>query len=94
MAKLTVESIVERADSTDLSDGDLLLIYRDALRGKESDYARRIAVPEDYGAVAEQHIATLEEQAERLKEVIAVYEQRVEEATPPPADVAEPPPVE
>lgn len=55
------------AEYTTLTNGDLQAIYRDALRGKESDHARRAALPEDYRG---SHIKALERQITRLRELV------------------------
>lgn len=92
MADPVIDRVVEGTDALEMvSNADLLNTYRDALRGKETDYARRLALPEDYGPQFEQNIATLETQIERLRQIVDIYDEKAREEAeaiaPPPEDV-------
>lgn len=63
---------------TYLTDEDRLLLAKDALRGKESDYYRLSLLPEDSGG----RLPIIEIQIERLREEVKALEQEVVENDP------------
>ena len=65
-----------------LTDADLLATYRDALRGKETDHARRIETPGDYGPHFEETIKKLEQDIVNLRGRVVEYEEKVAAAEP------------
>jgi len=86
-----IDTEVGRGHYDTLSDADLLATYRDALRGKETDHARRSATPADYGTHFEESIRALEGDIVGLRVLVAEYEARVAAAEPVVPDVVEEP---
>jgi hypothetical protein len=64
-----------------LTDADLLLTYRDQLRGKETEHARKAATPETYSSSPDRYeivMEGLETEIIRLREKVVTYEEKVE----------------